>query len=185
VVGSKEGAHYWPLLPWYSLFAAGIFAGWIISLRNIKALLVLFILGIIIVSAAVGSNKFSPVYDVDHFWGAVVFKPSVFFVLGTIGCQFVFISVLESFFTFRPDCLAVCNHVVVRAFSQGILWIYMGTIIFGYHLTQLVKKYAAFDLKGSYAVFFILWAIGLLVGFTIGFNVCKKRNIQSINMKEL
>jgi len=182
--GDIRGESYWPFCPWYTLFAVGIFLGQALNSDNKKTLKLLSGAGIILLTSYVLSEMihltpyFTKDYDYQNVWGSVLFKPSALFILGIIGFSLTFIPLVHHLCKKFPMMKQALANSFLITYAQGILWIYLTTVVFGYRITAFLKSIINPSYQQAIAMLPLLIATDLLLAYIIGRLIAFKKKTQ-------
>ncbi|MCG8431374.1 MAG: DUF1624 domain-containing protein [Candidatus Omnitrophica bacterium] len=164
VFGDIRGSHYWPLCPWFSLFALGILMGEL-YLRHRKSVFNLLPApGIMLMLAAARQNAFFPAIQKENIWGASVFKPSPFMVLGLMGTALTVLPLLAWILGKIPRLRSLLARSFVLTLGQGILWTYLVSTVAGFHITKFIAGRVTMTLFSS--------AVWLLLIYSLVIALC-------------
>jgi len=178
VFGDPYGGNYWPMTPWFAIFTAGILIGKVISTHHIRIYQIFIVVGSILLLVSMLSGKFFPVVDTDHIWGISLFKPSYLFPVGMIGFSFACIPLLQLAIGKWTRFERWLRNSRFLYFGRGILWVYLFSTVFGYHLaTDVVKNIFRLDYRNSVIALPILIAINLICSYLICKFVCDRKKV--------
>lgn len=169
IIGDIWGENYWPLIPWFSVFVAGVITGEFLKNNDQKKLTILFYGALFLAVISLASKKFLPTVDVEHVWGSSLFKPFYPLILGVIGFDVIAIVVLENLFTRFQSLTKFISQSWVNDYAQGILWIYVISIIIGFKVTNLLLENHLLDsYSQALKALPILWTFQLILGIAVG-----------------
>jgi hypothetical protein len=171
MIGDPSGNNYWPICPWFFVFVVGILVGrlYFEQKRNVKFL---YLAGFTMILISVLSGKFFAIVNLEQIWGAQLFKPSPFFVLGIVGFSLVTIPLLESLLSRFNWMKGLLDNSPLIYLGRNIYWVYILSTIIGYNATvNFVMKFPELNFQQTavaFVVFFILnsvicyWIVKLL-----------------------
>jgi hypothetical protein len=169
ILGDREGESYWPFCPWFFIFVVGLFMGKFYFEAQ-KPLVWFLIIGVLFLCLSVLSGHFLPFIRPDHIWGAELFKPSPFFVLGIAGFSLVAIPLAEYFLSKKKWS----GHAFLFLGRQ-ILWVYLFSTVFGYQLTALAVSNFDLNFPQAVVMFFVLLITNVSCSYFLAKTISQKR----------
>jgi hypothetical protein len=162
-VGDKMGESYWPLCPWFFIFIVGIIVGK--SYFEEKKNWALFsAIGVFYIILALVDRHFLPTISPDHIWGAELFKPSPFFILGIVGFSLAAIPLTENFVE-RFNRSAYLEKIPFLVLGREVLWVYLFSTVFGYKLTEMCVSLLDLNYKQTVCAFFTILAMNFICSY--------------------
>ncbi len=134
LMGDKSGNNYWPMCPWFFLFWAGIILGKFYFEKKMSEY-IFYVIGITLMVVSHLSGNFYAAANWDHIWGASIFKPSLYFVVGVAGFSLCVIPFFEKGLAQSPHLKKLLGHPVLLYLGRNIFWVYILSTIIGYHGT--------------------------------------------------
>ncbi len=183
IFGDPAGGHFWPLCPWFILFALGIFTGDVFCSQSRKMMIFLIIIGAVLLITSMTKGDFFPASRENQVWGPALFKPSPYFVLGIMGFSLSVLPLTHLIFEKWKSARDFLKRSGFLYFSYGILWIYLISTVVGYHLTVLVLNRLSLDYAGALVALTMLILFQLVVAFFIGKTIfeIKKNNKERLS----
>ena len=177
IIGDPSGENCWPLCPWYSLVVVGVLIAFLCHVRSPLMKFVPFFGGVFLGISIATGHVFLPVFPTEHIWGATLFKPSMFYVLGIIGVYLLLFSLVRSLLERFPEAGKALQGSLLIYFARGILWIYLGTTILGHTLTQFILSRMTLDYAGALILIVIIVFLSLALGYFVGKAVTGRKTI--------
>lgn len=177
--GDLSGENYWPLLPWFSLFALGICLGFSL-LRWERVMPKLPVLGALLFFLAFFSGNFFPQYNPTDIWGPAIFKPPVLFMAGQVGFYLMVIPLTQLLLKKSIRLKRWLEHSALVVYAQGILWIYLTTVIVGFHLAEFIFSLRVINFKQSLLVVLLMVSLNLFLGYLVGRVVSLRKRISYV-----
>lgn len=178
LIGDKMGKNSWPICPWFSLFATGVFIGAMMNLNDKKKLSMLSLTGFFLMGVSVFSGHFFPQPTIRSLLGVDLFKPSPFFVCGILGFSLIIIPLMQRFFETNVDLKKKIQNSFIVYYGQGVLWVYIFSTILGYNLTQeVVMRMFRVNYSQALVAFPILVFLHLILSYRVSKQICYKREV--------
>ncbi len=162
-LGDPEGNNYWPMCPWFFIFVVGILIGklYFVQRKDVKYFVTV---GLLFVLMSFLSGKFFAVVNLEQIWGAPLFKPSPFFVLGIAGFSLMTVPLLESYLQrakHASEKLAFSPTIIL---GQNIYWVYILSTIIGYHATvSFIMHFPELSFQSTVAAFAVSIILNLVI----------------------
>jgi len=121
------------------------------------------IIGVALVSIAVIRDEISPYLDPQYVWGTSLSKPTIGWILASIGFFYILIVLGNIFF----NKIHLRKYGIINCYSKGILWIYVFQMFLSFKLSFFIKEYFSMN-EPSYS-YFILPIFMILFSWFVGY----------------
>jgi len=174
--GDQEGHHYWPLFPWFSLFAVGILIGYFLALREKLVLKIMVAGGTVLLGALALRGEIFLMPDLEKFWGPAIFKPSPYYILAIVGFTFIVIPGMQLLLSKFEGVKNFFKKSIFPCYGRGILGVYIFSTIFGYRMIELTSYFCANLYQALFILPFLI-LINLFISYSIAKFICSKKEV--------
>lgn len=138
MIGEPNGAHFWPLFPWFSLLVTGYSVAYVFFVNQaaLKKSYLVIASGVTLIIFTIISGPMVLEFDFKNLWGENIFQPPVMQVFGIIGvalCLFGLVELLNSKKVQLP-------YSSLQVFGVGLFYTYVVHMILGHQLQLRVLR---------------------------------------------
>lgn len=176
IIGDSQGYNYWPFCPWYAVFSAGLWVGYLFERQRHKVIHMLPVLGCVLLVVSLTQDAITPVVNLNRIWGPVVFKPSPFYVIAVVGFGFVTIGFTERLLGRSARIKNYLQQSCVVIYGRAILWVYVFSTVLGYRMILFIDYFCMNIYQALFVLPFVT-GLNLLASYGIAKWICGSQEI--------